>query len=282
MYSHPAMRAFLAVGVVILAAGCSRKPATSVPLTSEANRYLTPADRSAGEVASGPPPPAEDRLYALSGNWANERFIVGIVAKDVIPFAPAYEGIRAGLQAQQARGEPVVGNEPLCVPNGPIMGMRFGFEVFAAGNRLTVQASRFIRFIDVGATHSDAAALIDTYSGESVAKWDGDALAIDTIGQKSGNEIDWGVPNGGQLHLQERWRLRPDGKLEIQFRVEDPVALTQPWTYTNVYVRRPPPTPVDLGYCPTSLDRTHNRKTGKQDFDLTPPEGGFVPPGADK
>ena len=72
-----------------------------------------------------------------------------------------------------------------------------------------------------------------TWQGYSSAKWDGDALVINTIGLRDDTWIDW---NGSVVtqsaKVQERIR-RPDfGHLEIQVTVNDPKAYTKPWTIT--------------------------------------------------
>jgi len=226
----------------------------------------------------GPPPRADNKLYAFSGTWAIDHVVIGIVAKGVIPLTPKYEAIRAHLQEAARLNEPLDSNEPRCIPNGPIMGMKFSFEVFANDDRLTVLISRMYRYIDVGVPHTNPDELFDTYGGESVAHWEGDSLVVDTIGLKATDELDVGIPNSGNLHLIERWRILPSGKLEIRWTAEDPVAMTKPWSFTVTYSRRPPPNAADIIYCVPALDHTQTTN-GVTGFDLTPPQGGYVPPG---
>jgi hypothetical protein len=84
--------------------------------------------------------------------------------------------------------------------------------------------------------HLDARAhqpddVIPTYYGDSVGKWEGDTLVIDTIGF---NERFWftngGLPHTENLHLTERIS-RPDfNTLKYEVTVNDPGAYTRPWT----------------------------------------------------
>jgi hypothetical protein len=72
-----------------------------------------------------------------------------------------------------------------------------------------------------------------SWQGYSSAKWDDDALVIDTIGIHDDTWIDW---NGSAIteaaKVRERIR-RPDfGHLEIEVTVDDPTAYTKPWTVT--------------------------------------------------
>lgn len=228
----------------------------------------------------GPPARSSDKLHAFTGYWYNDYFRPSIVKAGVIPLKPAYEAIRARLEKARQAGETIQGNEPLCIPNGPIMGMNFGIDVSATASRLTVMTSRLPRFIDLNKKHTPEFQLFDTYSGESVAHWDGNTLVVDTIGVKPIVEIDWGIHNSGHLHLIERWRVMSPTKLRIQTTVEDSGALTKPWSFNRYFSRRPAPSAADWTYCVPALDRTRNFATGKQEYNLTPPPGGYIPPGA--
>jgi hypothetical protein len=72
-----------------------------------------------------------------------------------------------------------------------------------------------------------------SWQGYSTAKWDGDALVIDSIGFRDGLWIDWnGSEIGESAKVRERIR-RPDyGHLEIEVTVDDRKAYTQLWTVT--------------------------------------------------
>jgi hypothetical protein len=70
-----------------------------------------------------------------------------------------------------------------------------------------------------------------TWGGDSIGKWVGDALVVDTIGFNDRAWIDIaGHPHSEALHLTERLR-RPDrDHLLIEITFEDPKAFTKPWT----------------------------------------------------
>lgn len=72
-----------------------------------------------------------------------------------------------------------------------------------------------------------------SWQGYSSAKWDGDALVIESIGFRDGLWIDWnGSEIGEAANVRERIR-RPDyGHLEIAVTMDDPKAYTKPWTVT--------------------------------------------------
>jgi hypothetical protein len=67
-----------------------------------------------------------------------------------------------------------------------------------------------------------------SWLGHSVGRWEGDTLAIDTVGF---NEMAGGVGvHTEQLHVVERLK-RPDlAHMTVDMTIEDPGAYTKPWT----------------------------------------------------
>jgi len=74
---------------------------------------------------------------------------------------------------------------------------------------------------------------VPSWQGYSSAKWEGDALVVDSIGFRDDLWIDWnGSVVTSAAKVRERIR-RPDfGHLEIEVTVDDPKAYTKPWTVT--------------------------------------------------
>jgi hypothetical protein len=74
-----------------------------------------------------------------------------------------------------------------------------------------------------------------THYGDSIARWEGDTLIVDTVGQTDWTPVDvYGTPHTDKIHVVERFRLA-DGEngqknLQIHFTVEDPGAFTRPWS----------------------------------------------------
>ena len=70
-----------------------------------------------------------------------------------------------------------------------------------------------------------------SWQGYSSAKWDGDALVIDSIGFRDGLWIDWnGSEIGESAKVRERITRPAFGHLDIEVTVDDPKAYTKPWT----------------------------------------------------
>jgi hypothetical protein len=81
---------------------------------------------------------------------------------------------------------------------------------------------RMIRRIRLNAEHP--ANLAPSYVGDSVGRWDGGTLVVDTIGYNGYAELDArGQPTSPQLHTVERFTPTADGGMDIVTTVTDPV-----------------------------------------------------------
>src|SRR5204862_2467099 len=76
-----------------------------------------------------------------------------------------------------------------------------------------------------------------SWHGESIGRYEGDTLVVDTIGLDDRTFVDgFGTPHTKQLHVIERFRLIDGGKiLEANVHVEDPGAFTMPWDAIQRY-----------------------------------------------
>jgi hypothetical protein len=72
-----------------------------------------------------------------------------------------------------------------------------------------------------------------SWYGESVGRYEGDELVVDTIGFNDKTFVDesFNLPHTTQLHVVERYKLSEEGKaLEVTFTVDDPGAFNAPWS----------------------------------------------------
>jgi hypothetical protein len=78
-----------------------------------------------------------------------------------------------------------------------------------------------------------------SWFGESVGRYDGDMLVVDTIGLNALTFIDnFRTPHTDSLHVVERFHIVDGGKtLEADIHVEDPGAFTMPWDAVQHYHR---------------------------------------------
>jgi len=76
-----------------------------------------------------------------------------------------------------------------------------------------------------------------TWLGDSIRRWDGNTLVVDTTGFNDRTWLnDAGAQHSDALHLVERIRPILSGQyLEYKVTAEDPKALAKPYTYTRYY-----------------------------------------------
>jgi hypothetical protein len=80
-----------------------------------------------------------------------------------------------------------------------------------------------------------------TWFGNSVAKWDGDTLVIDTIGFNGKTRLDTiGHPLSDQLHVIERFQMTDRDHIHYEVTIDDPKTYTKPWKNTRTFWRMAP------------------------------------------
>jgi hypothetical protein len=69
-----------------------------------------------------------------------------------------------------------------------------------------------------------------TWFGDSVGKWDGDTLVVDTIGFNGNTRLDTiGHPHSDALHMIQTLRRTDAGHIAYTVTIDDPKAYTKPW-----------------------------------------------------
>jgi hypothetical protein len=114
-------------------------------------------------------------------------------------------------------------------------------EILQAPGRVVMyfEYDHFVReiFTD-GRQHT--ADLNPTWMGESIGKWEGTTLVVDTIGFNEKTWLDYsGHPHSDQLHLVERIQRTSHDTLVNDITIEDPKAYTKPWTSHMVFDLKP-------------------------------------------
>lgn len=114
-----------------------------------------------------------------------------------------------------------------------------------------VQHDRSISFIHeqnhafwhaiIGIEHTPIDEIEPAFMGESVAKWQGNTLVIDSVVFKANSYLDGqGMPHSDELHVVQRLTKINGGKqLEDIMTIEDPVIFTKPWQARLTYEWRP-------------------------------------------
>jgi hypothetical protein len=71
--------------------------------------------------------------------------------------------------------------------------------------------------------------------GDSIGSWDGDTLAVDTVGFNDKFWFDMaGHPHTTQLHVVERYHRRDFGNIDIGITITDPGTYSKPWVIQRV------------------------------------------------
>jgi len=79
-----------------------------------------------------------------------------------------------------------------------------------------------------------------TWFGNSVGRWEGDTLVIDTIGFNDKTRLDTiGHVHSDQLHVVQRFTRKDATHIAFEITVEDPVMYTEPFTNKRTFTLQP-------------------------------------------
>jgi hypothetical protein len=103
---------------------------------------------------------------------------------------------------------------------------------------LLLEYEHLVRFIHIGRPHPENTD--PTFLGDSIGKWQGDTLAVDTVAFKDTTWLDaTGLPHTDALHVTERIRRIKHDTLEDRITIDDPKAYTKPWSVRKLYQLKP-------------------------------------------
>ena len=93
-----------------------------------------------------------------------------------------------------------------------------------------------------GRPHTDPDVVVRTFNGESIGRWEGSTLVVDTIYFPGHHHwMDQGgasVPASQDLHIVERFQMTPGGTLDIEYTMTDPKNWVGEWKMTKTFRRR--------------------------------------------
>jgi hypothetical protein len=239
----------LLVATVLLSAGAmlsAQSPKTTsrspVPRASDGRPDLTgvwqggstqrgsweEANRGVGVGGSGLDPSA---ATALSSNDRP-------AGREGAPYQPW--AAKKVLEAFNRRGidDPTARCLPAGIPRIVTLGL-FPQQIVQTPTQVVMLYEYFsvFRVVPLNAKHPDD--LIPSYMGNSVGRWDGDTLVVDTIGF---NDKTWlagtGTFHTDALHTVERFTRIDKDQIDYQITMEDPNVFTRPWTLTSTLMLR--------------------------------------------
>ena len=219
-------------------------PAGKPDLSAKAPRTADGKPDLSGVWQVEPPPPGEiERLYgkdvatgplATAGDDVNLHSIYFM--NIFIDYKRGEEPITAAARAAMAQPRQGGGERPAlsyCLPTG--MPNRWFFDrpltIFQTPKQLGIFYEADGAFREI---HTDARKLPEdpfpSWMGYSTGHWEGDTLIVDSNGYNDKTRLSGGYPHSEAMHIQERFRRRDFGHLDIDITIDDPVMLTKPVT----------------------------------------------------
>ncbi len=92
-----------------------------------------------------------------------------------------------------------------------------------------------------GRAHTEPDIVVRSFNGESIGRWEGDTLVVDTKYFPGHHHwMDQGgasVPASEDLHIIERFRMSGDGRFDIEYAMTDPKNWEGVWKMTKTFRR---------------------------------------------
>jgi hypothetical protein len=160
-------------------------------------------------------------------------------------------------------------DDPLtkCLPIGPARGIQAGIMPFQIVQTPAVFTILFENQHTFRIIHTDGRSHPKdpdpTWFGDSIGKWDGDTLVVDTIGLDDRTWLDTaGHEHSDQLHLVERFQKVDGNTIKWTVTFEDPKYFSEPWSVTLPITRQN--TEIMSYSCEENeKDRAHLRRAKK-------------------
>lgn len=176
---------------------------------------------------TGPVPRTADGGPDLSGMWNSSD--PDPDPPQLLPWATAVVEER---QKNDLRDAPLAN----CLPRDVVPTSPFVYKIIQTPSLLVQLWERppFYRqvFLD-GRTHP--VDLNPTWTGNSIGRWEGDTLVIDSAGFHDRGWLPNAVPHTERLHVVERYRRRDLGHLDVEVTFEDPGTFVTPWRMHMVW-----------------------------------------------
>jgi hypothetical protein len=213
----------------------------TVTVTIPGTTPVAPASAAAVPKATGIPRAANGKPdFSGVFGWAN--LFGGPGGRGGGAGAPAGPALKPGAEKYRVtRGPLDTGATSDCLPLIPpnSFGVPYEFQIIQNKDYLAIfheypGTFRIVPFDEPHMVDPDPAWL-----GDSVGRWDGDTLVIDTIGYNDKTEVQ-GFHHTEDLHTVERL-TRVDGGIDYELTIEDPNVFAAPWKMTRQFRIADPP-----------------------------------------
>jgi hypothetical protein len=89
-------------------------------------------------------------------------------------------------------------------------------------------------------TNQHSKSTTPTWFGDTIARWDGDTLVLDSTNFNGRIRLDTnGHPTSDKLHVIERYTRTDLGHIAYEITIDDPEFYTKPWKNTRTFTLRP-------------------------------------------
>ena len=192
-------------------------------------------------VRPGSPPPPNP--VDLTGIWGEPDYI----GKGVFDLTEA--GRTADAVYDETMDDPIL----RCVSDGMIRMSHgpFDIEVLDVNNRIIIlyEDMHEIRRVYLDRGFPDDIENMNLSMGYSIGHWEGSTFVIETRGLKRGVWDAPGMPISSNAVFTERWYLDDDGRLHIEFSMDDPVNYHRPGLMHQVRTKQSEDTEIPAYSC---------------------------------
>jgi hypothetical protein len=160
----------------------------------------------------------------------------GVVEGGALPYTPEARARRDENRADWLNRDPEIKCYLPGVPRANYMA--FPLQIIQGGTETLIVyeyagAVRNLVFKDPGP------APVDSWMGQSVARWEGDTLVVKVTGQSDSTWFDRaGNHHSASMTVVERWTLIGPDHLRYEAEITDPETFTRPWKMSMMLYRR--------------------------------------------
>ena len=201
-----------------------------------------------GQAAAAGPVPSLGAVFAKPPG-------LGVVEGDEIPYLPAMAAKKKENQADWVKLDPEVKCYLPGVPRATYL--PYPFQIVQSQNNILIsyEYAGAVRIINMGAPTKAPA---DSWMGWSNGHWEGETLVVDSAGFNDKVWIDSaGHPTSESLHIQERFRRRDFGHMDLQITIDDPKMYTKPVTFKVTQLLLPDSDILEYFCTENEKDRAH-------------------------
>ena len=222
------MKNWLVSSMAVTAAAAAMMLLASAPAAGQGEAIKT---QRAPKGPSKPAPRMADGKPDFGGVWSADRNFIYDIRDALAPGEdlPLQPWAAKLAKERLSKQDP----EANCLPTGVPRQAPYPWRV--------MQSPTHVYFLFEGNIHSYRQIFMNrdthpkdlnpTWYGDSIGKWDGDTLVVDSVGFNDRFWFDFaGHPHTEQLHVTERYRRTDNNHLDYDTIVDDPGAYTRPFT----------------------------------------------------